>query len=133
MHELNIAYIITAIKPQVVPGPHPLAVGHNYSLHCNVTEADSLGSTINYHWFRSDTNWTQVGTNSSTLIFNPLVLSDAGDYICQVIVGSAIALKDITITSSVHHLQFSGKLLSDFSSGAALITVLSFYLTCILF
>ena len=66
----------------------PLMVGQTgYTLTCGVTRTDNynLMIIITYQWTRDNgSTSTQVGTNSTTLHFSPLQLSDAGNYSCSV-------------------------------------------------
>ena len=97
-----------AITAEVVPPDDPPIFGQSYSLMCIVTGADSLNPTINYQWFKTTPNRTQVGTNSPTLTFVPLVLSDAGQYGCETTLVSVLS-QDVTVVSSDHEVQFTCK------------------------
>ena len=60
-----------------------------YTLTCAVIGDENLSPTITYQWTRDNgATQTQVGTNSNTLSFSPLSLSDAGRYTCDVTVSS---------------------------------------------
>ena len=101
---------ISAITARVVPPSNPPSFGQSYSLMCTVTGADSLNATVAYQWFKTNPNRTQVGTNSPTLTFDPLVLSDAGQYSCEVRVSSiTLVSKVITAISGYYHLRFLSK------------------------
>ena len=100
---------LIAITPVVTPLNDSPAAGRFYSFMCTVTGADSLNPTINYQWFKTTPTRTQVGTNSPTLIFDPLVLSDAGQYNCVVTVSSTLILENVTVVSEKYDLKFSSK------------------------
>ena len=56
---------------------------------------------VNYQWTKNNgTTQTEIG-NSSILLFSPLKLSDAGQYICRVTIGSQMyeAIEYINIQS----------------------------------
>lgn len=57
---------------------------------CSVSGVGSSHqATISYQWMKNNgTALTQVGDSSDTLSFSSLRLSDAGQYTCQVTVGS---------------------------------------------
>ena len=77
-------------------GATPTA-GQNYQLTCSVTGAENLNAVITYRWTSNDgSGQSQVGTNSSTLSFTPLRLSDAGSYVCGVTITSSYLSSDIT-------------------------------------
>ena len=64
-------------------------LGQHYFLNCNVTVVDSLlNPTMTYQWTKNNETQTQVGTNSNTLLFTFLKLSDAGRYKCEVTIAS---------------------------------------------
>ena len=83
--------------------------GQRYTLTCTVTGADSLSPTSTYQWFKTTPSRTRVGTNSHTLTFDPLDLSDAGHYSCQVTVFSSFLLRDVTVVSDDYNLRFPSK------------------------
>ena len=101
--------MFSAITVEVISPSDPPAAGERYSLMCTVTGVDSLNPTINYQWFKTTTNRTQVGTNSPILTFDPLVLSDAGQYSCEVTVSSSLLSQDTIIVSKNYHLKFFSK------------------------
>ena len=98
-----------ALTAEVVPPGDPPVLGQSYSLMCIVTGAGSLNPTINYQWFKTTPNRTQVGTNSPTLTFDPLVLSDAGLYSCEATISSYQLSQDVTITSNEYEIRFASK------------------------
>ena len=76
--------------------------GQIYTLICIVSGAENLNPTTTYWWTKSNTNvtQTQVGTNSNTLSFSSLRLSDAGKYTCAVAVTSDYLARNVILTSS---------------------------------
>ena len=100
----NCNMYISEITAGVVPPSDPPAFGQSYTLRCTVTGADSLNPTIN--WFRTTPNRTQVGTNSPTFTFEPLVLSDAGQYSCEVTVSSTFVTEAITAVYVAYTIKF---------------------------
>ena len=103
-------HIHVVITPEVVPIFELPAVGYNYSLVCRLTGIDSLNPTIMYQWFKVSPGQTQVGTNSPTLTFDPLVLSDAAQYICEVTVSvSNYTSQFISISSNNYEIRFPSK------------------------
>ena len=105
----TVYVLSSAITVEVVLPSDPPAAGQSYSLMCTVTGADSLNPTINYmyQWFKTTPSRTQVGTNSPTLTFDPLFLSDTGQYNCEVTVSSSFLSQDVLITSSNYEIMFS--------------------------
>ena len=71
-----------------------------YSLTCNVTGDENLSSTRTYQWTRDNGTMTQVGTNSNSLSFSSLGLSDAGRYTCSVTVSSPYLNSNVVVSSS---------------------------------
>ena len=84
-------------------------LGQNgYRLDCmTVGLDDNLDVSVTYQWTKDDgTHTVQLQSNSQTLSFGPLRLTDAGNYTCQVTVSSHHLSKDITATSfRALHLQ----------------------------
>ena len=63
--------------------------GQRYVLLCNMHGLENFSSTISYKSTKNNgTTWVQVGSNSETLSFSPLRLSDAGQHTCHVSVSS---------------------------------------------
>ncbi len=69
-----------------------LTAGQNFSLTCSVGVPQSLNATITYIWTRGG---TQVGAYS-VLSFNPLLLSNSGQYVCTVMVTSDLLDSPLT-------------------------------------
>ena len=64
--------------------------GHSYTLACNVTGVDKFSATLSYKWTKNNGTLTQVGSNTKTLSFSPLRLSDSGQYTCHVTASSDV-------------------------------------------
>ena len=92
--------------------------GEDYQLTCSISAGGvgNLGPTTTYRWTKnSGSGQTQVETNSNTLSFTPLRLSDAASYICEIIVSSnylsgdimavSVSSQDIMIQSKHHAYQ----------------------------
>ena len=72
-----------------------------YSLTCDVTGDENLSSTRTYQWNMDNGNsQTQVGTNSNSLFFSSLSLSDAGRYTCSVTVSSPYLNSNVMSSNS---------------------------------
>ena len=97
------------ITVEVISPSDPPAAGERYSLMCTVTRPDTLNLATKYQWFKTTISRTQVGTNSPILTFDPLVLSDAGQYSCEVTVSSSLLSQDIIIVSQHYRLKFISK------------------------
>ena len=85
-----------------------------YSLTCDVTGDENLNPTITYQWTRNNGTMTQVGTNSNTLSFSSLSLSDAGRYTCSVTVSSPYLNSNVmALSSSSEDVVFECKLANE--------------------
>ena len=76
---------------------------------CIVIGIRSDNLIVNYQWTKNNgTTQAEVG-NSSTLLFSPLKLSDAGQYICQVMIGSQkySEIEYINIQSMLTNILFT--------------------------
>ncbi len=98
----SIAPIITA----TVTSSGPPMTGQSYSLTCTVTGADSLTPTITYVWTRGGTS---VAGSDSMLTFNPLKLSNSGEYVCTVTVTSDLLTTTLTDASDTVEVTIKGK------------------------
>ncbi len=78
--------------------------GQSYSLTCTMTGAESLSPTISYQWLEGSSPRVMLDTTSADLTFDPLNLSDAGQYSCDVIVSSPSVTSDLTASSVVENL-----------------------------
>ena len=88
--------------------------GERYALTCRVLEAENLHPSITYQWTKNTSSGQiQVGTDSSTLSFTPVRLSDAANYFCTVAMTSdyltssitAMASQSVTVQSKLHNLN----------------------------
>ena len=89
-----------SISVMVTANGAPELGQNGYSLTCGVSGAGNLSPTITYRWTRDNGTQTQVGTNSNTLSFSPLRLTDVGRYTCEVTISSLFLNSDITMPSS---------------------------------
>ena len=125
--KLSLSILFSAITAEVIPPVNFPAAGQNYSLMCTVSGADSLYPTINhYQWVHTR---SQVGTNSPTLTFDPLVLSDAGQYSCEVTISSSLLSRNITIVSKHYRLRFISKFIQVYHTP---LHALSYFSKCII-
>ena len=92
------------------PGDTP-AAGQSYSLMCTVTGAESLNADFSYTFSQTNLGQTTVAamSNSPTLTFDPLVLSDAGQYSCEVTVSSSFLNDPLTGTSGTLDVMIHGE------------------------
>ena len=69
----------------------------SYTLLCNITGIEYLeshiASTITYRWTKNNGTRTQFETDSNTIFFPTLRLTDAGGYICD----ATINLKEFSV------------------------------------
>ncbi len=71
--------------------------GQDYALTCGIIGAENLNPNITYQWTKdSGRNRTKIRNQSSSILFSPLKLSDAGQYVCHVIVQSPYIYNDVT-------------------------------------
>ena len=70
-------------------------------------------NNLMYNWTRDNGTAETVVGNSSTLFFSPLKLSDAGQYLCQVMIGSHMygAMEYVNIESMSIMVEFYPRLL----------------------
>ena len=60
----------------------------------------NLDVSVTYLWTKDDGSQTeQLQSNSHTLSFSPLGLTDAGNYTCQVTVSAEYFSRDVIVTS----------------------------------
>ena len=77
-----------------------LTVGENHTFTCNISGIQNLNSTIVYKWTKNNGTQSRVGTNSNTLSFFSLRLSDSGEYTCMVTITSAYLNSNISNTTT---------------------------------
>ncbi len=90
------------MKPEVTSSGFQTA-GQNFSLTCSVDVPQSLNATVTYVWTRG----IQVGADS-VLSFNPLLLSNSGQYVCTVMVTSDILDSPLTDDSDAFEVTIKG-------------------------
>ncbi len=91
------------VKP-VVTSSGLLTASQNFSLTCTVDVPQSLNATVTYIWTRG----TQVGADS-VLSFNPLLLSNSGQYVCTVTVTSDLLDSPLTDDSDAFEVTVLGE------------------------
>lgn len=108
-HEYHAAPIIT-----VTIQMGDIYLGQNHELICNASGAEKLRISYRYRWTKMNDTGTviEVGTNSSTLSFSSLYLSDAGSFTCEVTIISDFLTGPITKENTTK-LQFSSKLIGS--------------------
>ena len=74
--------------------------GQSYTLHCNVIGIEKFTPILSYKWTKNNGTLTHIGSDSKTLSFSPLRLSDAGQYFCHVAASSDITNEHVANTSS---------------------------------
>ena len=103
---LIVYYTVFATVPtitvQITDGEITPSIGHEYSLLCSISGAENLNATLVYYEWRSTDQL--LSSNSSTLRFSSLKLSDAGRYTCQVSVTSNYLHEAITMIESYNLL-----------------------------
>ena len=80
-----------------------------FTLTCNVSGADHLNPFIIYQWTKlTQSTQTQIqnGSDSTTISFSPLRVSDVGRYTCQATIRSPYLNNDIIRTDSVLLSEF---------------------------
>jgi hypothetical protein len=91
-------------KGNVIPG------GQDFSLKCTISGEEALNSILTYQWTKNNsTGQLQVGSNTSTLSFPSLRLSDAGKYSCQVRVSSRYLRDALNVTSAPFDVHLKGE------------------------
>ena len=85
--------------------------GQAFSLKCTISGVEALNPILTYQWTKSNsTGRMQVGSNTSTLSFSSLRLSDAGQYSCQVTVNSRYLHDALNVTSALFDVHLQGKI-----------------------
>ena len=81
---------LTSVVITLTLAPSPMA-GQRYTLTCAVTGGDSLTPTITYQFTQDNPGQTGVVggvLTTPTLTFNPLMLSNSGQYSCRATITS---------------------------------------------
>lgn len=80
-----------SVSIQISDGGATPTAGQDYQLSCEVSGTNNINPTVvSYQWTKNSGGQAQlVGTNSNTLSFTPLQLSDASNYACTVIIASS--------------------------------------------
>ena len=117
----NHASIIIILSPapsvlvQINDGGVTPTLREDYQLTCSVSGAENLNPTITYQWMKnSGSGHTQLETNSNTLSFTRLQLSDAASYVCTVTVTSSYLTGDIVVVNS-QDIRIQSRIKSIFS------------------
>ena len=86
--------------------------GQAFSLKCTISGPEALNSILTYQWTKNNSTGRMqvVGSNTSTLSFSSLRLSDAGQYSCQVIVTSQYLRDVFNVTSAPFDVHLQGKI-----------------------
>ena len=87
------SYFPVDIAAQLTGSTATPVAGGMYTLFC---EAIGTTSSVTYQW-RKDGSVIQ-GETIEMLSFSPLGLSDAGQYTCEITVGSVIYTDDVNVT-----------------------------------
>jgi hypothetical protein len=98
---INIVFVVVPImKAWISDGDIAPVAGQDYVLSCGITGAENLSPNITYQWTKDSGGYrTQIGNRSNPISFSPLKLSDAGQYMCCVIVQSPYIYNEVTTTA----------------------------------
>ena len=89
-----------SVSIQIIESTSGIA-GENFDLLCGILGAENLNPSVTYRWTKnSGGHQIQVGTNSSTLSFTPIQLSDANNYSCTITITSDYLTTSITAMAS---------------------------------
>ena len=84
-------------------------MGQKYTLVCNILSGlDRLNAAITYQWTKENGTKTQIGTNSNTLSFSSLRLSDTGLYTCEISVNLDHFLSQQAVVTTNTRVTVSG-------------------------
>ena len=83
----------------IITGGSPM-LGQNYTLTCSFFATCNLCPHITYQWTKNNGTLIRLETETSTLSFSPLRLSDAGQYTCQAISNIFYFSDDITVPAT---------------------------------
>ena len=90
----------------------PVTFGDNHTLLCNVSSSINMQQDLTYKWWHFDgTDRKEIkDSNSNMLTLPPVKLKNAGEYTCEVEIGSTEVSSSVKIpTKSPYTLILSGK------------------------
>ena len=102
---MSNSFVIFSLDPviNIVDFGIAQTAGEAYNLTCIVTGIENLDPSLElmYQWTKNNESTQVVIGNSKALFFSPLKLSDVGQYICEVTIGSRMygAIEYIDIES----------------------------------
>ena len=87
--------------------------GENYNLTCRMFGGENVHPFVTYQWTKNSDSGGAGGiqylrSNSSTLSFTPLQLSDAANYSCMITITSSYLTSSITAMAS-HSLRIQSR------------------------
>lgn len=92
--------VVPNVSVQVRDGGAAPTAGVDYRLTCSISGVGNLNPTTTYRWTKnSGSGRIQVETDSNTLSFTPLRLSDAASYVCDIAISSSYLSADIIAVS----------------------------------
>ena len=93
------SFLAPPVSIQIIECTSGIA-GKSFDLICRTLGAENLNPSVIYRWTKnSDRGQIQVGSNSSTLSFNPAHLSDAASYSCTVTIASGYLTSGVHVTA----------------------------------
>lgn len=107
---LNYFLILTVPEVSLIingSGSTP-TLSSNYSLFCVASGIEELNPTVTYQWFQYNSTKMEVGSNSSSLSFTALSLSNAGNYTCVITVNSSYLDQPFCVSSESFSVYFQG-------------------------
>ena len=95
-----------SLSIQIIESTSGIA-GENFDLTCKILGTENLNPSVTYQWIKNNIDGqVQVGTNSSTLSFTPVRLSDAANYSCMVTIASSyLTTSIITMAYQIIRIQ----------------------------
>ena len=114
-YDYNPAELTLTVDASITSPTGPFTAGQSYTLTCTatVTGGETLSTTTTITWIHPSGNVT-LGTGSSlNLSFNPLRVSDAGQYTCKISVFSPF-LNRAQNSTDTYTVIVQGKLLQLF-------------------
>ena len=95
----NSIFIYPVGVVDIITGGSPM-LGQNYTLTCRFFATCNLCHHIMYQWTKNNGTLARLETETSTLSFSPLRLSDAGQFACQAIISIFYFSDDITVPTT---------------------------------